>query len=163
LSTPANKFKSFLFLLLPPNTTLKVRYQRRQLVDLFAAFDRLVATGSKEPFDVKKQTHLSSCLDWLAAAWDDVPANLVRRCWAKAAVLPAPLNALLEQEVDRPGKVASEVEDLASLLKNTVLGTKRGIIDGYVNNNNAVACCEALLSFDNDEEAIEIDQEILWI
>ena len=143
--------------------SLKARFRRRQLSDLFAQFDRLVASGSKEPFDVKKNTHLSFGLDWLAAAWDEVPANLVRRCWAKAAVLPAPLNAILEQDVDRPGKIAPEVEDLARLLNNTVLGTKRGVIDGFVNNNNPVACSEALLSFDNDEEAVEIDQEILWI
>jgi hypothetical protein len=142
--------------------SLKARYRRRQLADLFASFDLLVASGSKEQFDVKKATHLSRCLDWLKAAWDDVPANLVRRCWAKAAVLPAPMNALLEQDVDRSSAFASEVDDLARLLNNTVLGAKRGIIDGFVHNNNVVDCCEALLAFDNDEEAIEIDQEILW-
>ncbi|OQR83690.1 tigger transposable element-derived protein 6-like, partial [Achlya hypogyna] len=98
--TPPNWYKSVVFLLLPPNATsvlqpvdmgvlrsLKARFRRIQLAPLFAAFEKVVDSGGKEQFDVTKATHLSHCLDWLAAAWDEVPANLIRRCWAKAAVL----------------------------------------------------------------------------
>jgi len=173
--TPPNWYKSVVFLLLPPNATsilqpidmgvvrsLTARFRRIQLASLFAAFEKVVDSGGKEEFDVKKATHLSHCLDWLAAAWDEVPANLIRRCWAKAAVLPAPMNTVLEQDIDRPGPVAPEIEDLARLLTNTVLGAKRGVIEGFVDNKNLVKSCEALLAFDNDEEVVELDEDILW-
>ena len=71
--------------------------------------------------------------------------------------MPAPINAELEQEVDRPGPIAPEIENLARLLHTTELGAKRGIIDGFVHNKNIVESCEAILAFDNDEKAIEID------
>jgi len=94
-------------------------------------------------------------------AWDDVPENVIRRCWIKAAVFPAPSVAYINQDVNRPSATDKKAMDaLTALLASSSIQAKASVIDGFSATTRVDSCSSALLDYDIDELAMSIDIDI---
>ena len=75
-------------------------------------------------------------MEWASRAWDDLPQQVIHRCFIKSGLLSAPQCALLEQRIGRKHKNLeySEVNELQSMLEHMNLHFKEVSVQIGVEN-----------------------------
>ena len=69
--------------------SLKAHFRRYQIASLIRGFDDHQRSSPLAKLKADNCTKQDNAILWAKMALDDVPENVVRRCWIKAAVLPA--------------------------------------------------------------------------
>jgi len=104
-------------------------------------------------------------MKWIQLAHAELSSNVIRRCWSKANILPASLQAALENTVDRGASKDQATTDLIDLLKSMHIDKQRAVIEDLVcdsaeeddSGSHAAGIVDAIVDFVNDELVSEVD------
>ena len=97
-------------------------------------------------FDVVKSTNILIALRWVAKAWSLVRAETTAKCFRKAGILNANLDAIscdLEEE-DDPFLEADMRTEVQSLIEKTTPTDGRRNVDEYLNGDDDLPACMQL-------------------
>ena len=73
-----------------------------------------------EKFKLEKIIDMAICLKMIQQSIDNMDENVIRRCWVKSDLLPAPQQAKVNSNVDRPSTNLSLDEDIDIELSSIV-------------------------------------------
>jgi len=109
-------------------------------------------------------------MGWLQSAYAQLSSNTIKRCWAKAAILPTMMQAALNQDIDRSlcRDKDPAVDALVDLLRHTTLEKKAVIEDLHAFEDDGDAdVVDAIIAFDSHDVVCKADvycQDVLdWM
>lgn len=116
-------------LFLPPNCTsdmqpcdmgiirsFKCKFRKCQIERLFEVLDNHMQSSSAVPFKIEDVIDMRFCLEMIKSSANHLDENVICRCWAKSNILPAPLQAQLNANVDRLSSIDKDIDDELQLV-----------------------------------------------
>jgi hypothetical protein len=96
---------------------------------------------------------------WIQLACAELTPNTIRRCWIKANILSAPMQAQLNQDVDRsvPAVPHATMDALVTAISAITLEQKRALVEDVGDDDSPSTIGDAIVAFDETELVSEID------
>ena len=102
------------------------------------------------------------CMEMISNAATCLNSNTIRRCWYKSTILPAPLAALINNDIDRKKTSMDEdVEDLCALMaENMGIHERKDLMMDMFPDIDSENLQQSLMEACSTEKRAPVDEEI---